>query len=45
LKMERGRLLVIVGDETLEIARGPIEQLRTGSDALPDDVSSHIPTP
>jgi len=45
LKMQKGRLLMVVGDETLEIGREPKEQLASAPDPLPSDVENHIPTP
>lgn len=45
LKMEKGRLLMIVGDETLEIGRQPDKQLASDSDELPSDVANNIPAP
>jgi hypothetical protein len=45
LRMEESRLLMVVGDETLEIGREPDKRLESDADELPTDVANHIPAP
>lgn len=45
LKTEKGRLIIQIGDEKLQIQREEKEELGGGTDELPPDAADHIPTP